>query len=557
MSKNPFNYNNLPSIFAFPKDGNSWRVDWFGDVAFPNRLVRRKQPSILVHLSRIVIDGYLDDPSLLLSPESTFVAKQRKLWVSVGTLPLLCIGDIWRDGQLEMRPEYELECFSDVQIDGNCTSLIKAGLNLEENGFLLPRSEHPWHMQCTQSYCLMVDLPDNRRLIIPCVELTRFYFGSSSNLLTKLFLPPLSRESLYSNPRNEKASGRLSLQLAENISGASAADIGRLHLDPHAWRAAVHVGTSLLKASLSGQGAYPQAFFPFDGQSTLIATGKWLSFGEQPKATFLVFSLRSCSHPFPFRSLKYETVNARQSEVRGQHAKREQLQSPTRRRAANDSPDQSLVDQDASNSLARKSKQICNEVRFPDLIKKSIWKNTAIATSTTDITYSRTFSQVQHASVGDPGSERRVRPIDLIVQTRPDSTLPVPNFLRETVDDLKQLKHFRIDLLTNSDEDGWTVPITISSDEDGEIDLGLFIESDIYLLRPRRVSAFSINHDGESIFVVAIESFPAHVKIYASTGGNASDVWQTLDCAAADFIHRPDSKDMCIVDLIGWIFEIA
>lgn len=105
-------------------------------------------------------------------------------------MPLLRIGDIWRDGRLEARPHYQLESFADLRIDDTTVHLIKAGLNLDDKGFLLPLSEHPSHMQCTHSYCVMVELPDNRRLIIPCVELIRFYFGSSSSLVTKLFLPP-------------------------------------------------------------------------------------------------------------------------------------------------------------------------------------------------------------------------------------------------------------------------------------------------------------------------------------------------------------------------------
>src|ERR1039457_1400427 len=116
-----------------------------------------------------------------------------------------------------------------------------SGLNPGDQGFLLPLSEHPWHMQCTQSYCVILELPDDRRLIIPCIELIRFYCGSSSSLVTALFLPPLERKTLFSNPRLDQATGRLVLELGEKMSGASAADIGRLHLDPVAWRAAMHI----------------------------------------------------------------------------------------------------------------------------------------------------------------------------------------------------------------------------------------------------------------------------------------------------------------------------
>lgn len=264
----------------------------------------------------------------MLSPDSTTPARfQRKVWVSAGTLPLLRIGDIWRDGKLEASPDYQLERFVDLQIGSSTVHLVKAGLNLDDKGFLLPLSEHPWHLNCTHSYCVMVELSGDRQLIIPCIELIRFYFGSSSGLVTKLFLPPLQRKSLYSKSQFDSATKRLVLDLAEKISGASAADIGRMHLDTIAWRAALHVGTSALKASVAGQTVYPQGFFPFEGAKTLVAAGKWLSLGDQVQATFLVYSLRSCSHPFPFRSLRYK-VHTESSRTNG--ASTSQSQAPFR-----------------------------------------------------------------------------------------------------------------------------------------------------------------------------------------------------------------------------------
>ncbi|WP_025917411.1 hypothetical protein [Herminiimonas sp. CN] len=263
---------------------------------------------------------------MLQSPDSTSPAKfQRKAWVSVGTLPLLRIGDIWRNGQLELAPDYELAQFLDLEINAQTAVLVKAGLNLEEKGFLLPRTEHPWHMACTQSYCLMVELPQNRRLIIPCMELIRFYFGSSSNLLTKLFLPPLSRDTLYSKPHFDKTSGRLTLQLAADTS------------------------------------------------QSLIGT---------------------------------------------------------------------------------------------------------------------TAPPVEQVAIGEPGSERRIRSMDLAVLSRPESEKqqPVPEFLQDAVKELMQLQGLHIELLTESEDDGWTVPVTILSNEDGEIDLGLCIEEQTGVLRLRRTT---------------------------------------------------------------------
>lgn len=555
-TKKPFHNNHLPSIFAFPKDENFWRIGWFGEVAFPNRLLRRTQPSILVHLSRVLNSSFQENPALLLDPASTFASRQRKVWVSIGTLPLLRIGDIWRNGQLVASPDYELEQFLDLEINSQTAVLIKAGLNLENQGFLLPRTEHPWHMECTQSYCLMVELPQNRRLIIPCMELIRFYFGSSSNLLTKLFLPPLVRDTLYRKPHFDKSSGRLTLQLAASISGVSAADIGRMHMDPHAWRTAVHVGTSLLKGSVSGQGAYPQAYFPFEGQTDLIASGKWLSFQDDPRATFIVYSLHSCSHPFPFRSLRYDARDCSPSSVRKNSQKQNEPERRITRKAARDSPNQQLVETDASNELAKQTRPAWGVARFPDLTLKSIWKNRILSKPSADNTfYGARPSDVQYSAVGSQGSERRARPIDFEIRAKQKSKFPVPEFLREIVDELEALDGFNIQLLTDSAQDGWTIPITVLVNEDGEIDTSLFIEVGKDQLRERRVAVFSAEYEMERVKIVAIESSPVHMKLYLPSDNTEKDLLHTMLCAATDFISRREPKTENIAHLILWIFD--
>lgn len=537
-----FNFNNLPTISAFPKDEKNWRIDWFGEIAFPNRFIRRKQPSVLVHLSRIISDRYDEDPTVLLSPESTSPARfQRKIWISVGTLPMLRIGDIWRNGQLVSQPDYELEKFPSTLINRDTTHLVKAGLNLNDKGFLLPLAEHPWHMHCTQSYCVLVELADNRRIIVPGVELIRFYFGSSSNLIAKLFQPPLERESLYNNAQYDKSSGRLTLELADHISGASAADIARIHQSKTAWHSAAQIGTSILSASVNKQEIHPQGLFPFEGFTDLVAAGKWLSFEDSPRATFIVYNLRSCSHPFPFRSLRYET----QKRFNETYNSTPTSASPNTniRQAAKDSNSQDLVERDPSNSLASKSKPIRLAARFPDLVKKPIWKNKVLWDSeNSKCGYVTTASSVQNTSVGEPGSEQRIRSIDLTVLLNKDPSppQPIPDFLKNAVAELMQLQNCKIQLVTSSEEDGWTVPITMLSNEDGEINSKLCIETNLGVLRLRRVSIFSLTRNQEHLSIVFIENSPKQVymKFYLTTDEN-NDLCRILKYAACDFICRP------------------
>ena len=554
--------NGLPSISAFPKDENYWRIDWFGEVVFPNRSIRRTQPSILVYLSKIVDGSFLYDPTALLFTTLTDSAKyQRKVWVSVGTLCLLRIGDIWRNGQPVNRPDYHLERFEDLRIDASTVYLVKAGSTRNGLGFLLPTLLHPWHLQCTHSYCALVPLPGaNRQLMIPCMELIRFYFGSSSSLLTKLFLPPLERGQLYKKPRFAPSSGRLSLVLADGISGASASDIGRIHLDRHAWRAAQRVGISALRASVSREQIYPQAIFPFEGETCLTADGIWLPLGSQSMATFLAFNLRSCSHPFPFRSLRYEASgNSRRPIANQQEAGKSSTKQARRSASKSESP--ALVEQDASGKLAGEERKFFATVRFPDLQHKVVWRSRELVGSSTDSTFCGASAAVDSVSLGKPGSSNRIRPIELAEVVSPEALdrRPVPAFLQAAVRELEALTEMTVRLLTESSDDGWTVPLTTLSNEDGEIDMRLFLEesSGSERLRIRRAAVFGIRgRDGEHVSIAFVESTPLFTKFYTTTGANEDEIFDTLLCVSGDYVFRPSGDGQNVRELTNWIFGI-
>lgn len=552
-----------PRISVFPQDQTNWRIDWFGDIAFPDRSIRRKQPSVFIHLSRVIDDRFESDPTVLLSPQCTGPAKlQKRIWVSVGTLTLIRIGDIWRNGQLVCQPDYELEAFANVQIDRGSTSIVKAGLNLNDGGFLLPMGEHPWHMQCTKSYCLTVQLSQDRRMIIPCLELVRFYFGSSSNLLSKLFLPPLIRESLFSSASLDPKTRKLRIDLADKMSGASAADIGRISIDPVAARAARIVGASCLRASTTDTIIYPQALFPFEGITDLIASGKWLSHGETPNSTFLVYNLRSCSHPFPFRALQY-TTKGMAPKAKTQPSQLSPVTTSPRltRQATPNAANQALVEKDSSSSLARKTQNIWESPRFPDLEKKCIWRDKVLTPDESiGSAIGTTSSPIDSTAVGDEsGSNRRVRPVDLEIVTRDAASKPAtaPNFLQKTVVGLSHLKGITVELLTASQDDGWTVPISVLADEDGEISPKLMISAPDNALRMRRAAVFAFKRETEHICAVVIESDPLHTKIYTTTGLDAAEIWTTLKCAALDFVNdaHNEALDMPLTDLIELIFD--
>lgn len=186
--------------FAIPDltpDHRPWRVDWFGEVAYPPDQ-RRSQPLYRVLISPVI--GDLSAPNIV-----TDDGDQREAWLSIGTLPMVGMGDIWQAGEKIAQPNYQQESFG-IYIANSWAGIIKAGLSLDEH-FLLPLNEHRWHRGATQSYCVCISMSDGKRLIVPCMELIRFYFGTSSAVLHKLFTGPLREEMLWTEKTLDPAPG--------------------------------------------------------------------------------------------------------------------------------------------------------------------------------------------------------------------------------------------------------------------------------------------------------------------------------------------------------------
>ena len=130
-------------------------------------------------------------------------------------------------------------------------------------------------------------------------------------------------------------------------------------------------------------------------------------------------------------------------------------------------------------------------------------------------------------------------------------------FLRSTVEDIRALKIISVELLTESGEDGWTVPLTVLSDEDGVIDARFFVTGRSGTSRLRRASVFAFSRGIDHLCAAVIEATPAHVKLYPTSGQDPQEVWHTLRCAAVDFIsaQNQDWDDPRLAELIPFLFS--
>ncbi|MDP2102687.1 MAG: hypothetical protein Q8J59_11660 [Methylotenera sp.] len=349
-----------------------WRIDWFGEFYYPPGN-SNSQPSVRIAISPVLCDSA--DPDAMLAATATNLDNQRQISLKVGLLNLVKIGDVWQNGQCICTPDYQTERFEKLSVNKTTVNIIKAGLPISGE-FILPLDEHPWHRLQTMSYCLSVVLPNKKRMIIPCVELIRFYFGSSSKFLHLLFTRQITPEYFLKSSHFNNNSGHLHLKLAESLSGMSATDIGRIILDDNAWRAARLIFDTSMAASAAHEPIYPFTRFPFIGETDLVCTGKWLSNGATPDSTFVVYQLKSCSHPFPFKSLSYEMADNTKAAAKKSDATNQSPESSNKNVILNKEniATQTMVDTDPGKSKSSIESWVKGSPRFPDLLKKSVWR---------------------------------------------------------------------------------------------------------------------------------------------------------------------------------------
>ncbi len=468
---------NLPSFPSLTPDERIWRLDWFGECAYPGSVRRYAQPCIKVGLSPLQCDPV--DRAAFLLPDSTDHLHTHEAWVPIAALPMLAIGDLWQAGNQIISPDYQVEKFSRLKINPESMAFVKAGLALEEH-FLLPLSHHPWHRHHTQSYCVSVALGNQHRLLVPCVEIIRFYFGSSSNFLQRLFTAPLAQENLWTSKHLNPATRHLHLVLANHLSGLSAADIGRIAESKLAWRAAAGIYASCQKATVTGHPAYPYTGFPFEGDTDIEATGIWLPFGDQENATFLAFRIRSCSHPFPFQSLSYEA--GRRKAQYDSPEKSGEVKKTFSRRAQREEKCE-VAETDPGSRRTQHSRTLTAPHRFPDLVRKQIWRDKIETMPHADVYLRHADGNLEQVALGEAEGNSATPAIDLEQSAVGDiasKNASLPWFVRTG---LKQIAanpaYASANLATKIVvPQGMTQPVfslPVVVDEDGVIDTTLFI----------------------------------------------------------------------------------
>ena len=343
----------LFKLTAFPQ--GLWQIVWIGDVKFIRNIHRVFQPVVSVTLQSL-----------------NEANKFSEFNIAIGQMFKLVVGSIWDDGVEQLnQPFGHREAFSVTTYQAK---FIKAGSSLseqDENKFWLPFGLHDKHKHHTESWCALISL-DNVDVIIPCAEILRFYFGSSSNLLKQIVRSHFNPFALWQEFDFDKNTGHLKIALAEGISGASAADIGRIIVDKTAFNAVSQVSKTLTASIANREKAYIKMPFPFIGKSKLQVLGQWLHIDGQ-NDRFVVSQIESCSHRLPFLSLRYVSYGNlkknlenldRYSNINQENSKPAIIK--------NTAKVDKLTNEEPNLSRQKKALGLTTKVRFPDLLTKQV-----------------------------------------------------------------------------------------------------------------------------------------------------------------------------------------
>lgn len=295
----------IPKIEEFPMDGKFWRVDWKGAV-LPN-------PNITTEpLFQVVLSPFLDNPSGMrgdkrASVSQTDVDQQIVINIGIGQLPLVPTGSIWRNGLCQEILAGKYETINDLLISPLTTQVITA--THKENGKnIIPYKSYRIGKAGAGSKLIAIERNgDPFALLIPVMELVRFYYAVSNNLSNSLF-----SGSLQHNPNSiinvdrtyyRTEDDRFFLGLRQHITDEEGWIIARILHSKEAFLASCKIHDAVLKNAINHKFIHIESDFPFTGLTNLEARVKWIQQSDDTPWRCLVLSLERCSAPLPYSEL--------------------------------------------------------------------------------------------------------------------------------------------------------------------------------------------------------------------------------------------------------------
>lgn len=269
-----------------PSNNQAWRLHWFGDFNWDNGDLRFQQIFLPIR-----------HPNHLNSIDHAYV---RSVETGVELLPHFAIGRCWQN-QESVKSSFATQLLKGLQFPDD--TAIKPVWPDSKTG-LIPFAAYRFHKHF-DARMAVIDGGGSayEQILIPCHEILRFYYASSSVLIKRL----LDHKTTLGNPdlvfdpsRTQLIDGHAFVTPASGIPPSDAHVVARLALSKKAWARACRIQSSLTKNRQNLGRAFPECLPPFDEPTDLTVEGVEIT---GPIRRFLVLRIRHCTGPFPYESL--------------------------------------------------------------------------------------------------------------------------------------------------------------------------------------------------------------------------------------------------------------
>ncbi|WP_295983320.1 hypothetical protein [uncultured Variovorax sp.] len=208
------------------RDGGALRVDWFGNIGNSLRFGPGQRT--------LKLSCSLWRPGLGWTSD---VGDDRQaIEIPIAILPHVRLGDIWKDGSLVESVPLTRLVFEDLLVDEQTAEVVPSVLPYSPpdgaSSYVLPFGAFDAHRAHTRSWVARVQVDPGTVLVVPSLELFRFYFGATGSVLESVMSGADAEQRLYHAAYISRTSNAANIVLGMGMPAAAAPTVARIALDP-------------------------------------------------------------------------------------------------------------------------------------------------------------------------------------------------------------------------------------------------------------------------------------------------------------------------------------
>ena len=289
-------------IAEFPHDNKLWRIDRLGKIF--SQLKNNNNLFIEVYLRPVnfhdnsVYNFARFDNSGREIPEYN---QLKKIPVNIGLLPILRVGSLWIKGKLQNNKAVtDIVTLKNIEINANTVEIINSNYKIkyldssgrEQECKLLLQKNFATDAKVPFS-CLKIQHENYKNgIIIPVIEIIRFYYACSTRLAHLTFSNPEEITKISYAIDNE--TDKVVIKLPQQYTDQEAFILARILTSDIALSGLFQIKNSLIKIGFNEQPTtLLSTNFPFINSTNLMVRG--IKIVDR----FLVTEICSCSAPFP------------------------------------------------------------------------------------------------------------------------------------------------------------------------------------------------------------------------------------------------------------------